>query len=131
MNATRVILSSIFLMILSSQASADEETQLCKVFKDSAVQINKTLPSKADHATENSQFVVNCATKTVLWVKRLLVDHNKFQSGRQERQLVKHHQLHCNKVGLASQHGWTARTRLHQTNYNYLMTIETTPQNCN
>jgi hypothetical protein len=131
MKTTRVILAIIFWLAFANQVLANDDVQFCQSLKDFAKQANKSYPAKADAVTENIQIVVNCATKVVFYIKRLLIDHNDFQNGWRRRQLLKHHQLHCNKVGLASQSGWTVRTQTQKANFNHLITLETNPEDCN
>lgn len=127
---TLLIVLLVFLALLVSPANAGAETPICRELEAFAAKTNKTLPAMADPITENIQFVVNCATRVVMYVKRLLVDPGTFKPGWEIRQLRKHHQLHCNKDGLASQFGWTVRTQMHRANSEYLITMETTPKDC-
>lgn len=124
----KLFLGVVFLLVfISSNAHAES---VCDTFKRFEAETNKDTPRKVDFATELIQVRVNCELKIINYVKRLLVDSDKFKSGWRERKQRQHHQLHCNKDGLASNMGWTARDTLYNSNYTLAQELETTPHDC-
>ena len=120
------LFSAIFSMCAPATAKAS-----CDDFLRLEATINRELPRAIDHATELVQVLVNCELQSLTYVKRLLVDESALAREWYPRKLRQHHQLHCNKRGLASVEGWTARDMLYsEDKVTLLAEFTTTPANC-
>jgi len=120
----------LFLAIypVCTQATAKAS---CEDFLRLEATINRELPRVIDHATELVQVLVNCEMQSLTYVKRLTVDERTLAKEWYPRKLRQHHQLHCNKRGLASVEGWTARDMLYSEDKGTLLAeFTTTPQQC-
>lgn len=122
----------IFLFLVTYQACTQAAAKAsCDDFLRLEATINRELPRAIDHATELVQVLVNCELNSLTYVKRLLVDETTLAREWYPRKLRQHHQLHCNKRGLASVEGWTARDMLYsEDKVTLLAEFTTTPQHC-
>ena len=106
------------------------EEEVCGVFLLLEEEMNKDLPKKVDEITELIQVKVNCENKNITYTRRILVVDSQMADGwkaRKQRQWV---QLMCNKDGIASQAKWTARDVMVDVNYDYLVTLTASPEDC-
>lgn len=92
--------------------------------------INKTLPKKVDEYTELTQVSVNCDKKVFKYSKRISAYESDLASGWRSRKQRQHTQMHCNADGTASKYGWTVIDVVYDKEFNYLITLKTTPRNC-
>lgn len=122
------LLSTTLAAPASGQAPGSAEA--CQILEAIAAETNAALPRPIDEVTELIQIRVNCALRSVAYVKRLIVTADLLAFGWQERKQVQHTQLHCNLDGLASVGGWTAIDYFYGPDYAYLATLRTTPQDC-
>ena len=125
-----VLLFSVFFLY-SPTGFADTNSLFCKSALEVEETYNKTFPKKIDEATEIIQISVNCENTVVKYTKRLLVDESLLSEGWDSRKQRQHTQLHCNADGMASTEGWTAMDVFFDKDYGYLITLETTPKDCN
>jgi hypothetical protein len=128
------VLLTAMLFIASSAYAADVFVDLnntfCAELTNFQAEINKTAPRKVDEMTEIINVQVNCQNKVVRYSKRILATEHELAKGWKERKQIQHHQLHCNTAGLASKAKWTAMDVIADKNYQYLITITTTPKDC-
>jgi hypothetical protein len=109
---------------------AEAKSESCQGLLEFEKEVNKSLPRKIDQATRLIQVKVNCATKTVVYVKQVTVDVELWNAGWEERQQKGHTNLHCNKEGLASTGNWNAIDTVLDKDYQYLITLTTLPEDC-
>lgn len=117
----------ITLHLIAFPAFADEECDEFLKFENS---FNANAPTMVDEFTEAIQVKVNCEARSVTFVKRLLVDEKDLFTGWKDRKQRQHTQLHCNQDGLAFKFGWAVRDTISDVNFNYLVTLITTPADC-
>ena len=122
------ILLIILAIFISSKSYA--QRNICNEFIKFEKQMSSTLPKKIDEVTEISEFSINCETKVSKYTKRILVDVNLFKAGWKKRKQRQHTNLNCNKRGLASTLRWTAMDVFLDKGFNYLVTLITTPNDC-
>ena len=122
-----ILLTSLFLV---SNASAEDESERCLGFRDYEKTINAELPRKIDNATELVSFSVNCTTKIIKYTKRLLAYDSEMAEGWRVRKQRQHILLHCNKNGLSSTIGWNAQDDMYDIDYNFLVTLFSSPDDC-
>ena len=125
-----VLLFSL-LFLSSPSILADANSSFCNAALEYEDEINKTLPRKIDEFTEVIQISVNCDNKVLKYTKRILADESQLSEGWDNRKQRQHTQLHCNKDGMARLEGWTAMDVIFDKDYNYLITLETNPEDCN
>ena len=109
---------------------ADDNDSTCQQLLNLESELNKTLPRKIDEATEVTQLSVNCETTTIKYTKRLLVEKTNLAEGWKNRKQRQHTQLHCNANGLSSVSGWTAMDVIYDSNFEYITTFLTEPNDC-
>ena len=128
------ILIALIITAVSLGASgrllAQDQPSICKAALDLEKETNKTLPRKIDEITSLVQLSVNCDAKTIKYTKQIHTDPTKRARGWQERKQRQHTQLHSNRVGAASTQGWTAMDVLFDDNWKHIITLKTTPQDC-
>jgi hypothetical protein len=125
-----VLLFSFFLLS-SHSVFGGANSSFCNAALEYEDEINKTLPRKIDEFTEVIQISVNCDNKVLKYTKRILADESQLSEGWDTRKQRQHTQLHCNKDGMARLEGWTAMDVNFDKDYNYLITLETNPEDCN
>ena len=123
----RILLISLAIFI-SSKSYA--QRNICNEFTNFEKQVSSNLPKKVDEITEIVELSVNCETKVSKYTKRILVDVNLFKAGWKKRKQRQHTNLNCNKRGLASTLKWTAMDVFLDKDFNYLVTLITTPNDC-
>ena len=88
----------VLLLGISGLVFAQESSDsVCNELLSLEADWNKQAPIKVDEATELIQFRVNCANKTVNYVKRLLFDESLFADGWATRKQRQHTQRKRNK----------------------------------
>jgi hypothetical protein len=122
-----ILLTSLFLV---SNAMAEDVSERCLAFKDFEKTINADLPKKIDNATELTSVFVNCTTKIIKYTKRVLAYDSDMAEGWRERKQRQHILLHCNKDGLSSTVGWNAQDDMYDIDYNFLVTLFSSPDDC-
>lgn len=129
-----VVVAGLASMVAPSRSEAETKPRpadpICAELLALEEQTNPTLPRPIDEATELVQVRVNCETRTVSYTKRLLLDPASLADGWQVRKQRQYVQLHCNAQGLASASGWNAMDIFFGPEYNYLITLHATPQDC-
>lgn len=124
------LISAAVALGASGSLFAQEQPSICKTALDYEKETNKTLPRKIDEITSMVQVSVNCDTKKIKYTKQVHTDPANLARGWQERKQRQHTQLHCNRNGAASTRGWTAMDVLFDDNWKYIITLKTTPQDC-
>ncbi|MFV0360983.1 hypothetical protein [Tropicimonas sp.] len=117
----------VFLSLALSAAAMAGDCDEALRFEE---EINRTLPRDIDAATELVQVRVNCATRTLSYIKRIFLFPDEMAPGWQERKQRQFVQLHCNARGLASVQGWTVRDEVFDPDYNHLVTLRAAPADC-
>ena len=125
----KFLLIVVFLLI-TSNANSQSDSELCMEFKNFEKTFNKDLPKKVDEYTELTSVGVNCDSKIIKYVKRILVSGNEMQVGWEERKQRQHTQLHCNQDGLSRTVKWVAMDVMYDKDFKYLTTLVTAPTNC-
>ena len=120
-----------FFLLSSHSVFGGANSSFCNAALEYEDEINKTLPRKIDEFTEVIQISVNCDNKVLKYTKRILADESQLSEGWDTRKQRQHTQLHCNKDGMARLEGWTAMDVNFDKDYNYLITLETNPEDCN
>tara|TARA_B110000967_G_C18311924_1_gene283432 strand:- start:120 stop:512 length:393 start_codon:yes stop_codon:yes gene_type:complete len=126
-----LILLFSFFLLSSHSVFGGANSSFCNAALEYEDEINKTLPRKIDEFTEVIQISVNCDNKVLKYTKRILADESQLSEGWDTRKQRQHTQLHCNKDGMARLEGWTAMDVNFDKDYNYLITLETNPEDCN
>ena len=126
-----LILLFSFFLLSSHSVFGGANSSFCSAALEYEDEINKTLPRKIDEFTEVIQISVNCDNKVLKYTKRILADESQLSEGWDTRKQRQHTQLHCNKDGMARLEGWTAMDVNFDKDYNYLITLETNPEDCN
>ena len=114
----------------SERVLGQAQPSFCKTALDFEKETNKTLPRKIDEITSLVQLSVNCETKTIKYTKQIRVDPTTLAQGWQDRKQRQHTELHCNRVGVASTQGWTAMDVIFDNDWKYIVTVKTSPQDC-
>jgi len=122
----RTLLLLIF-MFLSVNAFSDNA---CNTYLKIEKDFSKKTPMKIDSATELTQLRVNCSTKSLNYIKRIIIKDVVLAKGWEIRKQRQHTLMHCNKAGLASTIGWTAIDTIYDEDYKYLTTLITKPTDC-
>lgn len=85
-----------------------------------------------DELTEFVEIDVSCPTKTFTYFKRAYINKRELleQSWKKSMQ-VGHTEIHCNEEdGMAFNFGWTAMDILYDIDFQYLVTLATSPSDC-
>lgn len=102
---------------------------MCKELLKLEKKMAKSLPKKISNVTTVVEMSVNCDTKVVKYVKHMTTPKSIFPKGMVERKQRQHTNLHCNKVGLAT-NGWTALDQVFDVNLDLVMELITRPSDC-
>ena len=125
-----IFISIIIFFTICSKSWAEDESERCLGFRDYEKTINAELPRKIDNYTELVSLSVNCTTKIIKYTKRILAYDSEMAEGWRERKQRQHILLHCNKNGLSSTIGWNAQDDMYDIDYNFLVTLFSSPDDC-
>ena len=126
----RYLILVIGFLLFTSSVHSQSDSGMCMEFKNLEKVTNKDLPRKIDEFTELTSIGVNCDSKIIKYVKRILVSGNEMQVGWEERKQRQHTQLHCNQDGLSRMVKWVAMDVMYDKDFKYLTTLVTAPTNC-
>ncbi|MDZ4263035.1 MAG: hypothetical protein U1B30_11990 [Pseudomonadota bacterium] len=125
-SGAKIVFLSAMWCICCSVYAEDEE---CINLLNHEKEYHKEIPIKIDSTMTLVAMKVDCATKTVTFVKQLNITLYQLQTGYQHRRQQKHLNVHCHNEGLPTV-GWSAIEYVYEKNMQLLVRLEANPELC-